>query len=162
MKFEEVVNELLSYLDSDFSYYYFDDGWHECIVKSIKIMERNIKDAMANREVCATEDKSFIKDALNKILEVKVLKQLDDDINKFLNSYLELVINWSKLNSDKEIQNKIDVLNLVFTYHYSMICTIEVLQNLLEKFEQYKDFMPPAFQISKHYLETIDNELSKS
>ncbi len=53
------------------------------------------------------------------------------------------------------ISSKIYSLRRFIDYHLTVIDTIRVLKKLLKRVEEIQRFVPPAFELSKHYLKSL-------
>jgi len=102
-------------------------------------------------------------DRVYKVLDVflkRVFTQrVPDNVNNFMSDFLKTAHNYNKLYCSDKLAEIIICVQRQRRYHESTIATIETMKRLLEVAEMYKDFQPPAFKLSKHYFDSIQEEL---
>ena len=164
MGFGETVNQCKDYLRKDESYYYVVGDTREQIEKSLSKMEKDVGKA---QDDSSDEQPNITKDDIREVNrsliflnEKVVLENLDNNFRIFMHNFVLLASNWNKLAGSKEVARKIDVNQKLIEYHKSMITTAEVLKNLIDEAKKLKHFSPPAFELSKHYLLSLEEKFN--
>jgi len=165
MSFKETVNYIEDFLNKDYSFYYIDNyKMHDklcyCKDKMLSDVKTGIEKESNNIDYFE-EIVQDVKKILDFFTQSIILNKRDDSFNKFINDFLLLIFNWNKIVNDDEIQQKISINKELLNYHDSMIVTVKVLQELLQEYEKIKHFSPPSFEISRHYLESLEKRLEE-
>ena len=162
MGFGETVNVIKEYLRKDESYYHVVGGARERLEKALAKMEKDVGNAQNDisdeQPEIAEEDTKLVRKSLNFLNEKVVLENLDNNFRNFMQKFILLVSNWNKIAGSKEIARKIEMHQRLIEYHNSMITTVEVLRNLIDEANKLKHFNPPAFELSKHYLLSLEEK----
>lgn len=123
--------------------------------KAVEIMEKQKKKKGLKLEAIE-EEKNQIERALNLLLQIVIEKQITPILKDLVNEFIVLAADWNENIGQKiEIRQKIYSLRTFIDYHLSVLDTIRVLKILLERVEEIQRFAPPAFELSEHYLKSL-------
>lgn len=160
--FNNTVAEIRKYLRDDDSYNFIVGRVRDKVEKSVKKMEMDVHDAMEDENPdIKDEDKRVVSDVLQFLNEVIVLKETDPKFDIFTSNYLLLVSNWNRLANSKTVDKRFQVVKQTMNYRHSMAKSVEMLQRILAEFKNVRDFNPPIFDVSKHYLQELQKKYDK-
>ena len=104
------------------------------------------------------EDTDFkqVKRALSSIKKITLYSPLSHSFISFLTNFSELVRNWNdNFKQDKEIQTELVIITRIIKQHFSILEASDILKNLCSKLKDFKEWLPPAFNISSHYIDLL-------
>ncbi|NPV54655.1 MAG: hypothetical protein HPY71_14265 [Firmicutes bacterium] len=184
-EFEKTVAVLEQVVRGDTIYETFRGGEVERLDKAICVMRDRIRQVMTsgNEEVPGgperTESKSgdtgkdngapegsreidLVAGTFQIIEHAFLVRQVPEAVMDFIDKYILLAFNWNKLAcSDKIAEGVQAVLNLK-SYHQSVVETTRVLRYLIREARSILEFKPPIFDLSKHYLQAIQEKIKES
>jgi len=102
-------------------------------------------------------EKRQVKDALDCLLGVVIDKPIGSNIEKLVDIFVNLVSDWGE---DPEIQEKVSIIKRFASYHLTAIDAIKVLKKLLRRTELMQNFSSPSFELSKYYLQSLNDTKS--
>jgi len=157
MNLEECQINIKSFLDGkekfDFMNKQILGRIYECynmISQHIELMSQDKDVPEYNRDI-----------VLGAISDIKVCTIYNPLTNNFINftaSYCELIQNWNNnLDKDDEITNMIVSLMRLIKQHLSIMEACEVLKMILSQIKDFKSWLPPSFDISKHYVSLLED-----
>ena len=128
------------------------------VKKSFEIMECQMDDLAEDTEVAASgEEKSRVKEVVNLFLSIAVNQPIVPIFRDLSRFYLLLVFNWNKeLGKRADIEASVSAVQRIVEGQMTMIDTINILRALLERARKTQQYSPPAFELSRHYLESLD------
>lgn len=130
-------------------------------VKSVfELLERQMNDLAEDVMVEASgEEKSRVKEVVDLFLSIAVnepIVSIFRDLSKF---YLLLMFNWNKeLGKRPDIEKQISTAQKIVAAQVTMLDTIDLLKYLLKQGHNMRNWNPPAFELSRHYLESLSKE----
>ena len=78
------------------------------------------------------------------------------DLSRF---YLLLVFNWNKeLGKRPDIELSVSAAQRIVEGQMTMIDTINLLKTVSERLQKLSGYEPPAFELSRHYLQSLEGE----
>lgn len=93
---------------------------------------------------------------LNSLLQTPVEKPITPILKDLVNEFIILAADWNENIAHKiEIRQKIYSLRRFVDYHLTVIDAIRILKNLLKRAEEIQRFTSPAFELSRHYLKSL-------
>lgn len=93
-----------------------------------------------------------LKHIRNTVMEVPVSKNDAD----FCLMWCELIGNINdNTEKDDEISKRLNFIVRLINQHLTINESIEVLRALNKKFRDVKNWMPPSFEVAKHYLDYL-------
>lgn len=125
-----------------------------------ELLQRQMNELAEDKAVEASgEEKSRVKEVADLFLSIAVNEPITPifrDLSKF---YLLLMFNWNKeLGKRPDIEKQISTSQKIVMAEMTMLDTIDLLKYLLKRGRDMKNWTPPAFELSRHYLETLDKE----
>lgn len=162
--FQETINIIKNYLSTDFSFYFINNKeMHSKIKKAVDELEPKVNEAITfnnEKEISiAHQTVTDIKEILDYFNYKIVLTKIDDNFKNFIEHCLLLFSNWNKIVQEEEISTKIAISKELLNFQQSMVNTVYVLQELLNEYEKIKQFSPPSFEISEHYLQELEKKI---
>ncbi|GAI80579.1 unnamed protein product, partial [marine sediment metagenome] len=105
------------------------------------------------------EEKSRVKEVADLFLSIAVNEPITPifrDLSKF---YLLLMFNWNKeLGKRPDIEKQISTAQKIVMAQMTMLDTIDLLKYQLKRGRDMRNWNPPAFELSRHYLETLEKK----
>lgn len=132
---------------------------------TIDAMERDIGKAMEGEKVQFKDvDANAAASMLNRLLTHFLIEVVREEVKEFTLVYLQLAFNYTKLRREVKcapvgLEEAIKKLNSFVNYHQSVEATIQVLKALLKRAREVKQFSPPAFELSRHYLKSLEGKI---
>lgn len=130
------------------------------IGKAFKIMEGQMNSLAKDKKIKALgEDKSRVKEAVNLFLNVAVRQPIIPIFRDLSRTYLLLAFNWNKeLGKRSDAEIAIRAVQGIVEGQLAMLETMNFLKELLKQGREMLNYRPPAFEVSKHYLESLRQE----
>lgn len=126
--------------------------------ETVSLIERQIKN---NKKPTEKEVNEVIK-TINFLINTAIQKSITPIFRDLINEFIVLIALWNdEIAQSEEIKKRIHSLRNFIDYHLSVIEIIQELKPLLEKIKEMKDFNPPVFDLSKHYLNYLQKEKGK-
>jgi hypothetical protein len=157
--------ECLKALSSKDTFYneFINAAQADAVRKAIDLMTSQIKCAIDDGKPEITgADMTAVKESLSILNNTFLTQLVSEDFNTFIKQYVGLVFNWNSLAQNQDIGQYLQGLNNLVVYQNTVVETMQVLKVLIREVKGMKDFMPPAFKVSKHYLQAIQDELVKN
>ncbi|MBA7575291.1 hypothetical protein ES708_17112 [subsurface metagenome] len=128
--------------------------------EALEIMESQMNDLAEDKEVEASgKEKSKVKEVVNLFLSIAVnqpILPIFRDLSRF---YLLLVFNWNKeLGKRIDIETSVSAVQRIVEGQMTMIDTINLLKTVSERLQKLNRYGPPAFELSRHYLESLEEK----
>lgn len=129
----------------------------------LKIMEKQMGALAEGEEVEATKkEKTRVKKVVDLFLEIASTKPISSYFKDLSSKYLLLAFNWNKtLGQSQEIERQIQATNAIVESHISIMQAIDVLKKLTKRAKDVSSYEPPAFDLSRHYLKSLQKEASE-
>jgi hypothetical protein len=160
--FENTMNILRRELYRDLIYSVFDSPEIDLLRSTVHAMERALLEAMSSDEKIEgkQQDVSSVCHCLDFILRKHILSTLDEPIVNICRSYMALANNWSNvIGGCRAIAERIQAIVSVTDAHKSLVGAIEVLQHLIREARTFQHFNPPAYDMSRHFLQSIRDKI---
>lgn len=161
-KFCETMKMLKGVAAGDVIYSVFDARLITSLNQLIRLMERHIVqvDKGETPEI-KEEEARAVADSILRIQQTMLLARVPQVIRNFVNGYMQLVYNWNRLAKNNAVAGNLQALNNFFNYHESTVETIRMMRRLLQVADSLLKTNPPAFELSKHYLDAIQEHLKE-
>jgi len=122
-----------------------------------ELLQRQMNELAEDKTVeVSGEEKSRVKEVVNLFLSIAVnepIVPIFRDLSKF---YLLLMFNWNKeLGKRPDIENQISTAQKIVEAQLTLLDTIGLLKMLLRRGRDMRNWNPPAFELSRHYLESL-------
>jgi len=165
MGYGKTVNNLKRYLNCDESYQYIQGRGREIILNSVNKMAKDIgivqEGTDESLQIQGKDVKNIVR-SISLLNEKLILEQSSKGFNKFNHDFVLLSSNWNQVVESKDLSKKINVNQKLLEYHTSMVETCRVLKHLLKEIKGMQSFSPPSFDLSRHYLKSIQERFEKS
>lgn len=128
----------------------------------LKIMEKQMEAlAEGEKEEPTNEEKTKVKKVVNYFLEIASTKPIDSYFRDLSRKYLLVAFNWNKaLGRNGDIERQIKATNAIVEGHISIMKAVEVLKKLIKEAKDTSSYRPPSFDLSRHYLKSLQDEAS--
>lgn len=126
----------------------------------IYYIERDIRRAMEDKDnLNNNEIIGKVENFLLIYLRNLNLINIKDQVRYYMNDFIKLVYNWNSIYECGEINNIISAIQNFNRFYQSVINLIENSRGVIERLERFDKFNPPAFNLSKDFLEKIKEDL---
>lgn len=128
-----------------------------------ELVQRQMNELAEDKNVeVSEEEKSRVKQVAGLFLSIAVNEPIVPIFRDLSKLYLLLIFNWNKeLGKRPDIENQISTAQKIVMAEMTMVDTISLLKTLLKRGREMKSWSPSAFELSKHYLETLNKEEEK-
>ena len=136
-------------------YTLFDQQILEQTKRDINLVENDLHQGMTDGD---RESRIKHLDHLtNFLLNLVISKPITPILKDLINELLILLHAWNEnIGKDMKIRNNLYAIRKFTDYHLTMIDVLQSFKGLLKKAEQIQNFNPPAFEISQHYLKSLE------
>jgi hypothetical protein len=137
-------------------------GKLELIKKAVDIMITHIDASISNRDVVATgEEKSIVRESASLFVSIAVDQPIVPIFRDLSRLFMLLVFNWNKeFGKRKEIDDDMRLMSGLIEAQLTMFETMNFLKEMLKKAKETINYRPPAFDLSKHYLKTLEGQIN--
>ena len=127
------------------------------IRRGLEIMASQMEKLAKDQSVQASgEDKSIVKEAISVFLNVAVNQSITPIFRDLSLNYLLLAFNWNlALGKRPDIEQNIKAIQGIVKGEMVIMDAINTLKSLLERAKNLSRYTPPAFELSRHYLESL-------
>ncbi|GAI60825.1 unnamed protein product [marine sediment metagenome] len=125
-----------------------------------ELMLRQMDDLAEDKAVEASgEEKSRVKEVVNLFLSIAVNRPIVPIFRDLSRFYLLLVFNWNKeLGKRPDIELSVSAAQRIVEGQMTMIDTINLLKTVSERLQKLIGYEPPAFELSRHYLQSLEEK----
>jgi len=162
--FQEVKQALLSYLGSSRIREWLDEGGRQRLERAVRFALNQVEQWLLQDVPywsCPDEAKRQILEALDVLIEAVIKREIGDSGFAFASDVLQLIFNFNKRANSRKIADKLDTLQRLLSCRESLLAAIEVLRALIKRAEALVHFSPPAFELSRHYLQTLEEHIKE-
>jgi hypothetical protein len=162
LSYKENIDNISKYMSTEQSRTdLYGRDW-EVVDKSIKTMINTINQALQEAEIkIPREEVKTVFNGINRIIDVIIHKAFSTQFKEFTGEFILLVFNWNTIANVEEASRKINIVRHFISYHNSTVAAIDLLKELLRKFNDIRSFEPPSFKLSEHYLKSLNNKFNK-
>ncbi len=101
--------------------------------------------------------------ALDSLKKITLYNPLTPNYIAFVTQYIELVRNWnSNFKNDDVIKENLVMMMRLIKQHFSIMEASEILKGLCMRLRDFKSWLPPAFDVSGHYIDLLNEDGVKS
>jgi hypothetical protein len=120
----------------------------------VDIMERQLQ---SPGQIANENDNRMVENVFSLMIHLIMEKPLTPIMKDFVNEFIILAASWNEnVGRNQKIRSAILDLRRFVDYHLTVIDATQSLKVLTEKVRQMQNFMPPAFELSRHYLEALE------
>ncbi len=125
-----------------------------------ELVYRQMNELAEDKKIEVTgEEKSRVKGIVDLFLNIAINQPIAPIFRDLSRFYLLLVFNWNKeLGKRADIESQIATIQKIVTAQMTMLDTIDLLKYLLKRGRDTRNWNPPAFELSRHYLETLEKK----
>ncbi|GEM_PF-1518432 len=133
------------------------------IKKTFGIMEGQMNALAKDKKIKASgEEKSRVKETVNLFLNIAVNQPITSIFRDLSRTYLLLAFNWNKeLGERPDMEIAIKATQRIVEGQLTMLDTVNLLKELVKQSRGMLNYRPPAFELSRHYLESLQEEARK-
>jgi len=159
-KYKETVNKIKEIMKYEMDLRRVFGDRLPALKKALGIMECQMDDLAQDKKIEASgEDKSTVKEAVNSFLSIAVSQPITLIFRDLSRTYLLLAFNWNReLGKRQDMESEIRAVQGIVEGQLTMLDTINLLKTLLQRGREMLDYRPPAFELSRHYLESLREE----
>lgn len=162
MNVDTIFSRLESYLYSDFSVYIISRFYREKFQESLDLMWNHIH-ILERDEIIEDFDPKItprtIEECINHLMNVSTEVKMDNQFRQFIERYIFIVHNWNNnVWKNNNFNHKIQYLQRFIENRLNLDETVDVLNKLSKKLGRHKEWLPPAFELSKHYYNLLKEE----
>lgn len=152
------INEILKY-QSDIVRVYGNKG-HNIITQSFVQMSKDMDKLIANKEVPINKaGVNLVINGLDLMIDTVIFNQISKIVEDLSIEYSKLVFNWNtQVAKNEMVHKKSQMLNRIVTCKKTLDDTIWIVKRLLDRIKYENTRRPVAYEMSKHYLETLPTE----
>lgn len=130
------------------------------VKEALEIVECQMNDLAEDKAVEASgKEKSRVKEVVNLFLSIAVNQPIVPIFRDLSMCYLLLIFNWNKeLGKRIDIETSVIAVQRIVEGQMTMIDTINLLKTVSERLQKLNRYEPPAFELSRHYLQSLERE----
>ena len=150
-------DELLSAMRSPLFDRYFGGSFGSNIRRAISIMLRDLDLLVSNRRPAPSRDDArFIATTSRALTDFLMREPLTPFITQFAMGYSEVLKNWNDMTiRAQDIDHYSRVIARLAEDYLTMHELVQVLRSFVPRMERLMRYTPPAFELSRHYLEVV-------
>ncbi len=108
------------------------------------------------------EDKNLVTGVVKSFLNIAIEKPITPIFRDLADNYLMIVYNWSQMLAKcSGIEQDIKVINGIVRSQLTLLDTISVLKVILERAKNIRNYDPPAFDLSRAYLDNLKSAIEE-
>ena len=158
MDLNETRKAIEGFLNSTEKHDYFGNEVVGQIEHCYDFVNKQINELIEDKEPENTEFRA-IKLALSSIKKVTLYSPLSPGFIAFITNFSELIRNWNdNFKRDEEIQTELITIMRIIKQHFSIMEATEILKGLCNKLKDFQNWLPPAFNISSHYIDLLKTD----
>lgn len=157
MKFNDIVLKIESYLRKESRVIVLNDDQYEMLRNAFKIITTDISRMMNGEELEQNNDKfTNILDSVILLSDKILSGPICDDFGTFVAMYAEVVYNWNDYTvKDSVIRQLCLHISRLSETRTAMVKCIHAMKDVDNRIKTLSGWTPPAFEISKSYLEAL-------
>lgn len=129
--------------------------------KVIKMVLSHIT-LLDNEEPVSDYILSDVSECIEWLMAVYVERPLTPELCQFMQAFSDLMFNWNRnVANDKDLEVKILTVVRFTKGHLTAVEAVSLLKGVVERLRALENWNPPAFELSKHYFQTLKDELNK-
>jgi len=152
----EKIKKIMSYR-KEFQKNFGNKGT-ECLEGAFRIMMSQMDKLMTVDSVRPSpQDCTNVKAALNILQRIIVFEPMTKFVKDLTLEFSRLVYNWSRfIGKRKDVEMQSQSLIRIVNNAMTMQDAIEVMKQLTRQLKNQLRYTPPAFELSKHYLRSLE------
>lgn len=162
MDVKQVFVKMRNYVNSDFSVYLITQIYKKKFNESLNMMECHINILETESKIEVFDPSitpKVIEECINYLMNISTTTKLDSMFRQFVRDYVFVVYNWnSNVWKNNNFNSKVQYLQRFIENRLSLDETLNVLNVLSVDLGRYKEWLPPAFELSQHYYNLLKEE----
>ena len=152
------INKILEY-ENDIKKIFSERGT-ESIRQTLNLITSQMEKVYKDEKVEPTgKEKSLVKETVSLFVDIVLGKPITPIFRDLSDTYLLLVFNWNQaLGKRPDIEKDVKLVDMVIKGQLTMLDTIRVLRQLLPRLKTIGQYEPPAFDLSRAYLNSLKKE----
>ena len=153
------INKILGY-ENDMRKTFSEAGFGK-IKQALNIVTNQMEKVYKNEHIePSVEEKSLVRETVSLFVNIALGEPITPIFRDLSSTYLLLIFNWNQtLEKKPEIERDIKLVDMVVRGQLTMLNTIRILQRFLPKLKAMEQYKPPAFDLSRAYLNSLKKEL---
>ena len=162
MGVETTISIIEDYLNCETKYFSFLPPERIHMIKeATELMKKNI-DTLSKDEEVEEINIELVKKCMQILLHSVLNNPISEHTRTFVKEYSILSYNWNNnLSKDEMIYSLSEALGRMIDNHFTILEATESLKQIVSYFSDLKQWLPPAFDISKHYFNASQEEKLK-
>jgi len=125
---------------------------------AFELMKRQLDSEKFDKEASGKE-KSTVKEALNTLLPVVINQPMRPILRDLGLEFGLLAFNWNEAFGKRpDITGIVVTIKNVVERTLSLMEAIDIIKGLTNRVRDMERFSPPAFELSKHYLKSLEKQ----
>lgn len=131
--------------------------------KCLSFMVAQIEKAIAGGEVSPTDEERNLSGEMARVFaSVAMEKPIEPIFRDLATSFLPILYNWNAATlKNPDISTNIRLTDGIIKAQLTMMDTITVLQKTLERVRKTHSYEPPAFNLSRAYLDNLKKAIEE-
>ncbi len=160
MDFEDAKNKVNTFFNGLTTHNYFNTKILSKVEFVYKEVLKNIEDMTNDIEMVS--DDTFNKNVINAMSQIRrtiFVSKITPIFSDFVLGYIEIIHSWNNnLSKNPEITELVFHSKRLLEQHLTITEASEQLKMLTTMVKNLSNWMPPAFEISKHYIDLLNEE----
>lgn len=134
------------------------------IISAYKMMKKQLLMVADGKTIAATDkDRSLAHQAAEVVVSAVTSGSITQYFRDFAEDYLPLLNNWNlQLGKNQIIGTLVDASQRILDDAMTMKDTTAVMILATRKLQEQLRYKPPAFDLSKHYLKSLQDDIEKN
>ncbi|RKY33165.1 MAG: hypothetical protein DRP74_00500 [Candidatus Omnitrophota bacterium] len=129
------------------------------IKSSVCTMKNDIDDVLDGKSINAEDKETLVRRILNLLINIVITHPIVPILKDLSIEFSLLAFNWNQMTiKSHEVKVLSLTLRRLIDTHWTMMDAIIVMKKLLREFKNFKHFYPPAFELSKSYLQSLQEK----
>lgn len=162
MNMNEIFNEMEWYLNSEFSTYLISVTYKDKFKESFKMLWEHIT-TLEKNEVIENFDPEntprIIEECVNYLMLILSESNASDMLKQFIKNYVFITYNWNNnVWKNNNLNYKLNYLERFIEDGLTASEMVTVLNKISCKLSNFKNWLPPAFELSAHYYNLLKED----
>lgn len=162
MDVKDIFAKMRNYINSNFSVYLVSRVYKEKFNESLNMMECHI-DILDKEDKIEVFDLSsttpVVEECVDYLMGILPTIKLDGMFRQFISDYVFVVYNWNNnVWKNNNFNSKLQYLQRFVNDGLSLNEITNVLNKLSRDLGRYKEWIPPSFELSRHYYNLLKEE----
>ncbi len=159
MDYKESLRYVTEFLNNNKSLYYFNGDEIVILKNGLSCMTKTIE-LLQNNDVKECDD-GVIVQSLSVIKNQLLYRVIDGTVALFIRGYLSIITNMNDnlINKSNEITKHLIIINDIHNNHLRITDNINIMECMINELKGYVSIKPPSYELSGHYLESINRRL---